>query len=105
MVELHLETEAESLLESFAARSGQSKAEFARRAVLSFLEDREDYEAGVQALNESEGQPRFTLAEVVESLGLEGEFSRQSTEAVGEPGPNGAKADSQLPLHKTARVA
>jgi predicted DNA-binding protein len=105
MVELHLETEAESLLESFAARSGQSKAEFARRAVLSFLEDREDYEAGLAALKESEGQPRFSLAEVVESLGLEGEFSRQSAEAVGEPGSNGAKADSKLPLRQTARVA
>jgi predicted DNA-binding protein len=105
MVELQLETETESLLEHFAAQAGKSKAELARQAVLSFLEDREDYEAGVQALKESEGQPRFSLAEVVESLGLEGEFSRQSTEAVGEPGSNGAKADSQLPLHKAARVA
>jgi predicted DNA-binding protein len=105
MVELQLETETESLLEHFAAQAGKSKAELARQAVLSFLEDREDYEAGVQALKESEGQPRFSLAEVVESLGLEGEFSRQSAEAVGEPGSNGAKADSQLPLHKAARVA
>jgi len=105
MVELQLEAETESLLEQFAARLGQTKAEFARRAVLSFLEDSEDYEAGVQALKESEGQPRFSLAEVVESLGLEGEFSRQSAEAVGEPGSNCAKADSQLPLRQTARVA
>ena len=105
MVELYLENEAESLLENLAARSGQSKSEFARRAVLSFLEDKEDYEAGVTALKESGGQPRLTLAEVIESLGLEGEFSRQSAEAVGEPGPNGAKADSQLPLREAARVA
>jgi predicted DNA-binding protein len=105
MVELHLETEAESLLESFAARSGQSKSEFARRAVLSFLEDKEDYEAGIQALKESEGQPRYTLAEVVESLGLEGDFSHQSAKAVGEPGPNSTKTDSQLPLQKAARIA
>jgi predicted DNA-binding protein len=105
MVELNLEAEAESLLESFAARSGQSKAEFARRAVLSFLEDSEDCEAAVQALKESEGQPRFSLAEVVESLGLEREFSSQSAKTVGEPGPDGTKANSQLPVRKAARVA
>jgi predicted DNA-binding protein len=105
MVELQLETETESLLAHFAAQAGKSKAELARQAVLSFLEDREDYEAGVQALKESEGQPRHSLAEVVESLGLEGEFSHQSTEASGEPGSNRAKADSQLPLRQTARVA
>jgi predicted DNA-binding protein len=105
MVELQLETEAESLLEHFAAQAGKSKAELARQAVLSFLEDREDYEAGVQALKESEGQPRFSLAEVVESLGLESEFSRQSAEEVEVPGPNGAKANPQLPLRKAARVA
>jgi len=80
-------------------------AEFARRAVLSLLEDSEDYEAGILALKESEGQPRFSLAEVVESLGLEGEFSRQSAEAVGEPGSSCAKANSQLPLREAARVA
>jgi predicted DNA-binding protein len=105
MVELQLETEAELLLEQFAARSGLTKAEYARRAVLTFLEDREDYEEAVQALKESEGQTGLTLAEVVESLGLESDFSHQSAEAIGEPGPNNAEADSQLPPRQTARVA
>jgi predicted DNA-binding protein len=105
MVELYLENETESLLEHFAAQAGKSKAELARQAVLSFLEDSEDYEAGVAALKESAGQPRFSLEEVVASLGLESEFSSEIAEAVGETGPNGAKADSQLPLRQTARVA
>ncbi|MGB8259511.1 MAG: DUF6290 family protein [Terracidiphilus sp.] len=105
MIELNLEAEAESLLEHFAAQAGQSKAEFARRAVLAFLEDREDYETAVAAFEESAGQPRYSFEEVAQSLGLAGEFSSQSTEAVGEPGPGDAKADSQVPLRKTARVA
>jgi predicted DNA-binding protein len=105
MVELHLGNEAESLLERFAAQTGQTKSELARRAVLTFLEDREDYEAGAAALKASEGQPRFSLEEVVQSLGLASEFSSQSAEAVGEPGSSSAKANPQVPLPKAARVA
>jgi predicted DNA-binding protein len=105
MVELHLESEAESLLEHFAAQAGQTKAEIARRAVLEFLEDREDYEAGVAALKASEGQSAISLEEVVQSLGLESEFSGKSTEAIGESGSSGAKANPPLHLRKASRVA
>jgi predicted DNA-binding protein len=105
MVELNLEQEAETLLEHFAAQAGQTKAELVHRVVLSFLEDREDYEAGVAALQESEGQTRFSLEEVTQSLGLESEFSRQSAEAIGESGSTDAKENSQISLREAARVA
>src|ERR1035438_2174054 len=105
MVELQMEPEAEALLKKFAAKAGQTKAEFVRRAVLDCLEDREDYEAGIAALKESEGQPRFSLEEVVKSLDLESKFSRQSAKATGEPGRSRAKANSQVPQRKASRVA
>jgi predicted DNA-binding protein len=105
MIELQLEAEAEALLERFAAQSGLTKAEFARRAVLESLEDREDYEAGVAALKESQGQPSFSLEEVVRSLALESVLPRQSTKAVGEPGCRRSKADTEIRERKTSRVA
>jgi predicted DNA-binding protein len=105
MIELQLEPEAEALLERFAAQAGQTKAEFARRAVLDCLEDREDYEAGLAALKESEGKPTYSLEEVVKSLDLEGKFSRQSAKAIGELGPNNAKANPQVRERKASCIA
>jgi predicted DNA-binding protein len=105
MIELQLGAEAETLLERFAAKSGLTKAEFVRRAVLESLEDREDYEAGIAALKESEGQPSFSLEEVVRSLALESKLPRQSTKAVGESGCRRSKANPQIRERKTSRVA
>ena len=105
MVELKLEPEAEALLERFAAQAGQTKAEFARRTVLDCLEDREDYETGIAALKESEGQPTISLEEVVKSFDLESKFSRQSSKATGEPGHNRAKSNPQVRERKASRVA
>jgi predicted DNA-binding protein len=105
MVELQMEPEAEALLERLAAQAGQTKAEFARRAVLDCLEDREDYEAGLTALKECEGQPRFSLEEVMKSLDLENQFSRQSAKATREPGRSYAKANPQIRERKASRVA
>lgn len=92
MLELHLDQEADLLLAHFAAQQGMSKSEVACRAVLQFLEDREDYEAGVAALKESESQPSYSIEEVVKSLGLETEFLPQIAQATGKPGQNSANS-------------
>jgi predicted DNA-binding protein len=105
MVELQMEPEAEALLEKFAAKAGQTKTEFVRRAVLDCLEDREDYEAGLAALQESEGQPTLSLEEVVKSLDLEGNFSRQGAKATGKAGRSHAKENPQIRERKASRVA
>ncbi len=105
MLELRLEPEAETLLEQFAAKAGQTKAEFARQAILDRLEDREDYELGVAALRESEGKGAIPFEEVVKSLGMEAEFSPEGAKATAKPGRSRTKANSEVPARKTARIA
>jgi RHH-type transcriptional regulator, rel operon repressor / antitoxin RelB len=105
MLELRLEPEAEDLLEKFAAKAGQTKAEFARQAILDHLEDLEDYEIGVAALRESEGKGAIPFEEVVKSLGMAGEFSPEGAKATAKPGRSRTKANSEVPVRKTARIA
>lgn len=105
MLELELEPEAETLLEQQAAKAGQSKAEFARRAILDRLEDREDYEIAVVALRESEGQPPIPFEEVVKSLGMEAEFSPKGAKATAKPGRARAKTHPEVSPRTAARIA
>ncbi len=105
MLELRLEPELEILLEQQATKAGQTKAEFARRAILDRLEDREDYEVGVAALLESEGKGVIPFAEVVKSLGMEAEFSAKGTKATGRPGLRRTKANSEVSQRKAAGIA
>ena len=53
MIEIQLEPELEDQLEKLAQDAHVSKSFVAREAVLRFLEDREDYLAGIQSLAES----------------------------------------------------
>ena len=50
MVEVQLEPELEARLERFAADSHVSKSFVAREAIERFIEDREDYLAGVHSV-------------------------------------------------------
>jgi RHH-type rel operon transcriptional repressor/antitoxin RelB len=61
MLELQLTQEIESMLKEQATKLGQTKEEFARRAILEHLEDLEDYEMGIAALRESQGEPLIPL--------------------------------------------
>jgi RHH-type rel operon transcriptional repressor/antitoxin RelB len=105
MLELRLEPEVEALLEELASKTGQTKAEFARRAILDRLEDWEDYEIGVAALRESGGKGAIPFEEVVKSLGMEVEFSPEGAKATAKPGRSRTKANSELPTRKTSRIA
>ncbi len=53
MVEVQLEPELEARLEKLAAEDHVTKSFFAREAIERFIEDREDYLAGIRSLAES----------------------------------------------------
>jgi len=53
MVEVQLEPELEERLERLAAETQVTKSFFAREAIERFVEDREDYLAGIRSLSES----------------------------------------------------
>jgi predicted DNA-binding protein len=105
MLTLRLDPEAEKLLKQFAAKSGQTEAEFARRAILDRLEDCEDYEAGISALRAPDSTNAIPLEEVVRSLGMEADFPPEGAKAIRKPGQNRAKTNPQVPPRKIARVA
>ena len=105
MLTLHLDPEAEKLLKQFAAKTGQTKAEFARRAILDRLEDCEDYEAGVAALRTGKREDAIPFEEVLKSIGMEAEFPPKGPKATGRPRQKRAKAHSQVSPRKIARVA
>ena len=56
-------------MERLAKKTGRSKSYYARLAIRQFLEDREDYELGVAALERKE--PRISLDELERELGLD----------------------------------
>jgi predicted DNA-binding protein len=105
MLTIRLEPEVEKLLDRFATKAGQTRAEFARRAILERLEDCEDYEAGVSALRVANAKDSIPLEEVVRSLGMEAEFPPKGAKATRKPGQNRAKANPQVSPRKVARVA
>ena len=53
MVEVQLEPELEARLERLAADTNVTKSFFAHEAIERFVEDREDYLAGIRSLAES----------------------------------------------------
>ncbi len=70
MLNVRLPKEVEDRLEALAARTGRTKSYYARRAIVEFLEDQEDYLLVVAALEKS--RERFSLDEAAARLGLEG---------------------------------
>jgi RHH-type transcriptional regulator, rel operon repressor / antitoxin RelB len=55
MIEVQLEPELEARLERLASETHVSKSFFAHEAIQRFVEDREDYLAGIAALSEYKG--------------------------------------------------
>ena len=52
MIEVQLEPELEARLQELAAQSKVSTSFYAHEAILRFVEDREDYLAGIRSLGE-----------------------------------------------------
>lgn len=70
MLGVRLDPETEARLERLARETGRPKSYYAREAIRSYLEDREDYLLGLAALERDE--PTIGLAELEQRLGLDG---------------------------------
>ncbi len=70
MQAVRIPKELDERLAKLARETGRTKSYYARKAIVEFLEDREDYLLAVAALEES--KERFSLDEAAARLGLEG---------------------------------
>lgn len=69
MLGIRLEPELEKKLEDLAHETGRSKSYYAREAIKTFLEDREDYLKAIAVLEKKETP--LSLKELGRKLGLE----------------------------------
>jgi RHH-type transcriptional regulator, rel operon repressor / antitoxin RelB len=69
MLCVELEPEVEQRLTKLAQETGQSKGYYAAWAIREFLEDREDYRLGMEALRRNE--PRTSLEDLWKELASE----------------------------------
>ena len=69
MLAVRLDPLVEDKLKRLARETGRSKSYYVKKAIESFLEDREDYLMALAALESEE--PRKSLGEVRKELGLE----------------------------------
>ncbi len=69
MLEISLEPDVEKRLDQLAEKTGRSKSYFAELAIRQYLEDREDYDLGIAALERNE--PRISLHDLERELGLD----------------------------------
>ena len=70
MLGIRLDTDTEERLERLAKQTGRSKSYYAREAIRTFLEDREDYLVGLAALEKRE--PRISLEDLEKEFHVEG---------------------------------
>ena len=68
MLALRLPKQTEKRLEALARRTGRTKSYYAKRAILEFLEEEEDYLLAVSRLEKN--RPGIPIDEVERRLGL-----------------------------------
>ena len=71
MLEIPLDPELERHLAEIAARVGEAPGELARKALLAYLEDLEDYAIAVEAWKEHDPNDTVSLEQVKRELGLD----------------------------------
>ncbi len=71
MLELQLTPEIERILADVSARTGDAPELLARRALLAYLEDLEDYAAAVEAWKEHDPSKTISAEEMLRELGME----------------------------------
>jgi RHH-type transcriptional regulator, rel operon repressor / antitoxin RelB len=67
MLDIRLDSALEEKLESLAKETGRTKSYYARKAIRQYLEDREDYQSGIAALERREST--ITLDQLERRLG------------------------------------
>ena len=70
MLEIPLDPQLERHLADIAARVGEAPGELARKALLAYLEDLEDYAIAVEAWKEHDPNDTVSLEQVKRELGL-----------------------------------
>lgn len=70
MLEVSLDPELEKHLAAVAERVGTAPSELARRALLAYLEDLEDYSIAVEAWKEHDPTKTISTEEMLRELGL-----------------------------------
>jgi predicted DNA-binding protein len=71
MLEVQLDPQLERQLADIAARVGEAPSELARKALLAYLEDLEDYAVAVEAWKEYDPAKTVSLEVVKRDLGME----------------------------------
>ena len=72
MLALRIDAETERRLEALAARTGRTKSYYAREAILTQLDDLEDFYLAEDRLKDFRSGDAIPLAEVKAELGLDG---------------------------------
>ncbi|MFL9841644.1 CopG family transcriptional regulator [Sphingomonas sp. ST-64] len=72
MIELNLDPELEKALAAAAARTGEAPADLARKALLAYLEDLEDYALAVEASRDLDRKDTVSLHEMMTRYNVEG---------------------------------
>jgi predicted DNA-binding protein len=71
MLEISLDPKLERHLADIAARVGEAPAELARKALLAYLEDLEDYAIAIEAWKDFDPKDTVSLEDVKREFGLE----------------------------------
>jgi predicted DNA-binding protein len=71
MLEVAIDPEIEKILADIAARTGEAPGELARKALLAYLEDLEDYAIAVEAWREHDPSKTISSEEMLRELGVE----------------------------------
>lgn len=69
MLAVRLPGSIDRRLDNLARKTGRTKSFYVKKAILEFLEDRQDYLLGLARLEQSTG--RISLKEVARELGLD----------------------------------
>lgn len=68
MLGVRLDSETEARLVKLCKETGHSKSYYAKKAIMEFLDDKEDYLLAIAVLQKNE--PTISLAELEKKLGL-----------------------------------
>ena len=71
MLEVQLDPQLERQLADIAARVGEAPSELARKALLAYLEDLEDYAIAVEAWKDHDPTKTVSLEMIKRDLGME----------------------------------
>ena len=71
MLEIPITPDLEQELTALAARIGEAPGEIARKALLAYMEDLEDYAVAVEAWREHDPTQTLTTEEMLRALGVE----------------------------------